>query len=116
MKFTLRYDGEAIGKEPLDNGTYQIGRHTGKANVTIRGPGFEENGTVIGESDIINLVISRKHLEMEVSDERLTLRDLGSMNGSYIDGKQFNETEVKKSGRCLLTLGRNFSLEFITSE
>ncbi|HEX5746669.1 MAG TPA: sigma 54-interacting transcriptional regulator [Archangium sp.] len=47
--------------------------------------------------------ISRRHLALEVSEERVRALDLGSRNGSYCEGMRFSELEVRPG--ALLTLG-----------
>jgi len=53
--------------------------------------------TVIGRgtgSDIIvdDPAVSRMHAAIEFSESRFVLRDLGSKNGTFLDGKSINET------------------------
>lgn len=50
-----------------------------------------------GKVDLIipDKEISRKHLAIEVRDEKIFLRDLGSTNGTYINDKKVSIIEVK---------------------
>jgi hypothetical protein len=50
-----------------------------------------------GKVDLIipDKEISRKHLAIEVRDDKIFLRDLGSTNGTFINKKKVSITEVK---------------------
>jgi len=55
--------------------------------------------TVIGrrqESDLCIplMVVSRRHCELNLEKDRLKLRDLGSRNGTYINGQRVDQAEV----------------------
>lgn len=55
--------------------------------------------TVIGrrqESDLCIplMVVSRRHCELNLEMDRLKLRDLGSRNGTYINGQRVDQAEV----------------------
>lgn len=55
--------------------------------------------TVIGrrqESDLCIplMVVSRRHCELNLEKGRLKLRDLGSRNGTYINGQRVDQAEV----------------------
>jgi pSer/pThr/pTyr-binding forkhead associated (FHA) protein len=58
------------------------------------------NVTVIGRRQDCDLciplmVVSRKHCEINKTREALIVRDLGSSNGTYLNGKRITEAEVK---------------------
>jgi len=58
------------------------------------------NVTVIGRRQDCDLciplmVVSRKHCEINKTREALTVRDLGSSNGTYLNGKRITEAEVR---------------------
>jgi pSer/pThr/pTyr-binding forkhead associated (FHA) protein len=58
------------------------------------------NVTVIGRRQDCDLciplmVVSRKHCEINKTREALIIRDLGSSNGTYLNGKRITEAEVK---------------------
>lgn len=44
---------------------------------------------------ILEPSLSRKHAELEVDGRHLILRDLGSVNGTYVNGKKVDEAELK---------------------
>jgi pSer/pThr/pTyr-binding forkhead associated (FHA) protein len=43
--------------------------------------------------------LSRKHSELEVIDDKLVIRDLGSVNGTWVNAKQVDEVELKDGDR-----------------
>jgi hypothetical protein len=47
--------------------------------------------------------ISREHAELSANDDGWRLRDLGSKNGSYLDGSQVEDTPIR--GECWLRFG-----------
>jgi pSer/pThr/pTyr-binding forkhead associated (FHA) protein len=58
------------------------------------------NVTIIGRRQDCDLciplmVVSRRHCEINKSREGLKVRDLGSSNGTYLNGKRVTEAEVK---------------------
>ena len=64
------------------------------------------NVTVIGRRQDCDLciplmVVSRKHCEINKVKGRLTIRDLGSSNGTYINGKRITEEAEVKPGDYL---------------
>lgn len=38
----------------------------------------------------------RKHAELELDGDDLLLRDLGSVNGTYVNGEKIDETRLKR--------------------
>ena len=50
-----------------------------------------------GKVDLIipDKEISRKHLAIEIRDDKIFLRDLGSTNGTFINDKKVSITEIK---------------------
>lgn len=48
--------------------------------------------------------VSRKHLKMDISD-KVTLTDLQSKHGSFLDENQFEQTELNQAGEYRLRLG-----------
>ncbi len=58
---------------------------------------------------------SRKHAAVHLNEEnKVVITDLGSQNGTYVNGKMIHEPVVLQSGD-LITIGKN-ELEFITAE
>ncbi len=65
-----------------------------------------------GKVDLIipDKEVSRKHLAVEVRNEKVFLRDLGSTNGSFIDGEKvsiieiFDQTEFKIGQTTLMLI------------
>ncbi len=53
---------------------------------------------------ILEPALSRKHAELELMDDGLVLRDLGSVNGTYVNGERIEETKLKD--RDLLQFGK----------
>jgi pSer/pThr/pTyr-binding forkhead associated (FHA) protein len=73
-KFVLEINGM---KKSLEPGEYTLGRGT-EVDIQIQDPG-----------------ISRKHLVIIV-DEKVTVKDLNSTNGTYINGERITELEVEE--------------------
>lgn len=64
--------------------------------------------TVIGRSNDVDLplrhaLISRQHCELSELDGVVIVRDLGSLNGTFIDDKRITEAELRPGD--LLTVG-----------
>ncbi len=72
-KFVLEINGL---KKALEPGEYTLGRGT-EVDIQIQDPG-----------------ISRKHLVIIV-DEKVTVKDLNSTNGTYINGEKITELEIE---------------------
>jgi DNA-binding NtrC family response regulator len=73
---------------------------------------------VIGKSSTCALVladpkVSRQHLEVEVGPRGITLRDLQSRNGSFVQGARFDQITVGAAGT--VTIG-DTSLRFLSAE
>jgi membrane-bound lytic murein transglycosylase D len=80
---SLRTEGEAVPREY--NGRIRLGRD---ADCTVR---IEDEG------------VSRQHAEIYPFAGRWCVRDLGSRNGTWVDGRQVEEANLP--GRCTLSLG-----------
>jgi len=70
-----------------------------KKDGTTRGFRLPSAITVIGrrqESDLCIplMVVSRRHCELNLEKGRLKIRDLGSRNGTYINGQRVDQAEV----------------------
>lgn len=73
------HSGPAAGTVlPLRRGTYRIGR----------------SGTEIALPDA---ALSREHARLEVTDTAITITDLGSANGTVVDGKRVDHSAVSTS-------------------
>ncbi|MEX1177811.1 MAG: FHA domain-containing protein [Nitriliruptor sp.] len=70
--------------------------------VVVRGPNagsrflLDRDVTTVGrhpDADIFldDVTVSRRHAELHRTDEGVQLRDLGSLNGSYVDGERVDE-------------------------
>lgn len=65
--------------------------------------------TVIGRGQDVKLtlphpLVSRKHCEIFETNGRLVVKDLGSLNGTYVDNNRITEDETLEPGH-LLTIG-----------
>lgn len=75
------------------------------ASSTLRIP--PETVTVIGRQQgcqirIVSSLVSRKHCELLERGGRLTLKDLGSSNGTYVNGLKVEEPTVLEPGSSLM--------------
>ena len=71
-----------------------------KKNGTSRSFRLPSTVTVIGrrqESDLCIplMVVSRRHCELNLEKGRLKIRDLGSSNGTYVNGQRVDRAEVR---------------------
>ena len=77
-KFILRgVSGAYFGKTYPLRGSTLIGRHS-ECHICVNADG-----------------ISRKHVQIDAEPNGLTVRDLGSSNGTYVNGKKIEESELK---------------------
>ena len=49
-----------------------------------------------------DVTVSRHHAELAVSDDRLVLRDLGSTNGTYVNGSRHDEVELRSGDEVII--------------
>jgi pSer/pThr/pTyr-binding forkhead associated (FHA) protein len=49
-----------------------------------------------------DVTVSRHHAEVEVGDDRLTLRDLGSTNGTYVNGRRSEQAELSSGDELII--------------
>jgi len=98
-----------------ERGRLPRGRGRGELEVEA-GPGVPSRGerfslgpvTVLGrspESDIVILdpYVSAKHAEIVLADSRFFVRDLGSANGTYVNGRRLSrERSLRKGDRLEL--------------
>lgn len=66
------------------------------------------------DSDILldDITVSRQHAVIEKYNEEFIMRDLGSLNGSYINGEIINESKLKNGDK--LQIGKYIFLFFST--
>ena len=60
--------------------------------------------TVVGRNESCDLrapilSVSRRHCELSVSGDRLSVKDLGSSNGTYVNNERITEAELKPGDR-----------------
>ena len=67
------------------------------------------------ESDIFldDVTVSRRHAEVRRRDDRFFVRDLGSLNGTYVNRERVDETELASGDE--LQIGK-FKLVFFAGE
>jgi hypothetical protein len=70
---------------------------------SLAGQEFEVDGTlVVGRQDadleLEDTAVSRKHAVLRPSEEGIELEDLGSTNGTFVNGEQISGTRSLKSG------------------
>ncbi|MGC9454404.1 MAG: FHA domain-containing protein [Phycisphaerae bacterium] len=63
--------------------------------------------TVIGRGEKCDLrvpvlSVSRRHCELTLTDDALTIRDLGSSNGTYVDNERISEAELDAGDRLVV--------------
>lgn len=71
-----------------------------KQNGTSKTFPLPSSVTVIGRRQDCDLcvplmIISRRHCELNLDQDQLTVRDLGSRNGTFINGRQIDEITVQ---------------------
>ncbi len=92
--------------------------------VVVRGPNagsrflLDRDVTMIGrhpDADIFldDVTVSRRHAELHRTDEGVLVRDLGSLNGSYVNGERVEERLLTTSEE--LQIGR-FKLLFVGAD
>jgi len=74
--------------------------------------------TVMGrdpESSIFlnDVTVSRKHAEISMLKDRFTIKDLGSLNGTYLNGERVDEAELKSGDE--LWIGK-YKMIFVIGE
>ena len=102
---TMTFDVEDSGEEG-ESLARALGI-TGPALVVRSGGGMagqafqpSEGTTIIGRSpecDIFldDVTVSRRHAELERAGEAFTIRDLGSLNGTYVNRKRIESTHLE---------------------
>jgi hypothetical protein len=89
--------------------------------VVVRGPNagsrflLDKSATTIGrhpDSDIFldDVTVSRRHAEVVLLDDQVLVKDLGSLNGSYVNGQRVDERTLGSGDE--VQIGR-FKLLFV---
>src|SRR5688572_1280712 len=66
-----------------------------------------EKQVVIGRSSELDMVlvedmVSRKHAKITVSGGKITIEDLGSTNGTFVNGEKVKQARLKEGDRILI--------------
>jgi pSer/pThr/pTyr-binding forkhead associated (FHA) protein len=94
-RFWLEHEGQNI---ELRRGTLLVGRSSGCHLV------LEDN------------MVSRRHAELIVTDEAVTVKDLGSVNGLYINARRLEGSQRIKEGDTIQIGQRQFVLQSAVRE
>lgn len=91
-------------------------QQTGSIEYQGRTVRLTDDSTIIGRSSTAEVVVSdtgvsRRHLEIQRAGSRWFARDLGSTNGSFIDGEELRADETELHDGAVITLG-NARLRF----
>lgn len=81
-KFIIQKDYKITGEYVIAEGTAVIGR--GEADLNLDHGG-----------------VSRRHCRINYSDGRVTIEDLGSVNGTFVNGELLTNAVVLKHGDCI---------------
>ena len=68
------------------------------------------------DSDIFldDITVSRRHVELSTSNTGYVIRDVGSLNGTYLNGERLEESEVSLTNGDELQIGK-FKLLYLVS-
>lgn len=77
---------------------------------------LRSDSTIIGRHDDCDLLIplkdvSRRHCQINLNNDSLKIRDLGSRNGTFINGKRINAETVIRAGDYITILPLTFLLQ-----
>ena len=90
----VMHSGPTPGKVfPLEGDVITIGREAG-------------NGIIINDAEV-----SRKHTQFVFQGGKVVVSDLGSTNGTFVDGQRLTGQQVLQSGQ-IISLGEQISLLF----
>jgi pSer/pThr/pTyr-binding forkhead associated (FHA) protein len=115
-----RHD-ETISFDPVEEARALRGREaaaglpglSGFALVVASGPGrgrhflLDEGAHEAGRNPealvfLDDITVSRHHASFAVADDRLTVRDLGSTNGTYVNGQRVEATELHSGDEVIV--------------
>ncbi len=127
---TFRQEPTKKKVEPLSSDVGSGGRALrlpADQEISLRALEGKEKGTVYpvtkprvtigrGNADIIvsDLMISRLHCALEIGDDGVMLVDLGSTNGTFVDGRQVEATAL--SNGAMFTVGEHLFQLVISSK
>ena len=79
---------------------------------------FSESPIVIGRLArshicVKNTQISRRHAQLDVTEESVVLTDLGSGNGTFVDGERLQAPRELKGGESVSFGERAFRIELV---
>ena len=94
-RFWLEYEGQNV---ELRRGTLVVGRSSGCHLV------LEDN------------MVSRRHAELIVTDDTVTVKDLGSVNGLYVNARRVEGSQRLKEGDSLQIGQREFLVRAVVRE
>src|SRR5437870_12418598 len=62
---------------------------------------------IIGRSSDLDMVlvedmVSRKHAKISTADDQITIQDLGSTNGTFVNGEKIKKVRIKEGDRILI--------------
>ena len=93
---------------PIDRLRAALARRRAPRPVLLPPPGeIEHARLLLGRSRACTIVladdtVSRRHAELELDDGRWTIRDLGSSNGTWVNGRRVVEAEVRPGDEVVL--------------
>jgi FHA domain/Domain of unknown function (DUF1707) len=93
---------------PLDRLRAALARRRAPRPVLLPPPGeIEHARLLLGRSRACTIVladdtVSRSHAELVLDDGRWTIRDLGSSNGTWVNGRRVVEAEVRPGDEVVL--------------
>ena len=70
-----------------------------KADGTSKEVKLEKGHAIIGRDEAARIriplgAVSRKHCEIKIEDDEVVVQDLGSSNGTYVNGKRVKQAEL----------------------
>ncbi len=110
--------------EAQSGGTAAAPGRSGAHLMVVKGSHSEQEIQLVGTETIIgrdpestiflnDVTVSRKHAEISLIKERFTLKDSGSLNGTYLNGERVDEAELKSGDE--LWIGK-YKMIFVIGE